>query len=186
MEEGSNLIANASGYSENVRSSLSPTLSYTLMKDSTIHLYAQNIIALEKERKARGNTLFWLMTVFTVICGVISYQITLMLRDHRLHFGQYIIEDNIAPVEQALDMLQKITVAIRDSLYTLISLPYRQLLKRNLITAYQVQTPDHALTINNGRVCKNTGCGRSIEHKSRSAKFCSDNCRNEWHNNNPK
>lgn len=183
IEQGNKKILSARGYSEDVRSSLSPTLSYSLTNDTTLHIYSQNIMAIENERKARGSTLFWLMTVFTIICGIISYAITIMLRDHRLHFGQFILEDHVTPIEQAIDMLIKVVVAIRDLFYTILSAPYKYMKDNNWIRAYELEVSGGALTVNQGRVCKNDNCGNSIEHKSRNAKFCSDDCRNEWHNN---
>lgn len=179
---GTEKIEKATGYAQNVRESLSPTLSYQLANDSTLTAYAENILYMEKERKAKGAKIFWLLTVFTLICGLVSFAITLMLREHRKYFGQHIVEDTITPIEYILDMLTKIVVAIRDFFYTIFSLPYRLMAANGWITTYQFEAAHQSININKGRMCRN-GCGTNIDHMKSNAKFCSDDCRNNYHNN---
>lgn len=181
IKTGEEQIAEAKGYGEVMRSTLSPTLSYQLSNDSSLVQYANNILYMEKERKAKGSKIFWLLTIFTVICGIVSFAITLMLREHRKYFGQHIVEDAVTPIEYILDMITKIVVAFRDSIYTVFSLPYRLLLSNGWITAYQFETSSESININKGKMCQN-GCGTNIEHMKANAKFCGDDCRNEYHN----
>lgn len=181
IDEGNKLISEARGYSSFVQAAVAPTLSYRMENDSTLKMYIASIQTQEFQRESKASKIFWLLMVFTCVCGVTVLGITLMLQEHRKRFGQYIVEDLVTPVEYMIDMFSTTVVAFRDVFYTILSLPYRKLIANNLILSYKLEEPAStaSLTIHHGRRCCN--CRKSIDHKRSNAKFCDDDCKNEYH-----
>jgi hypothetical protein len=181
MDEGNTLLSEARNHSSSVQATVAPTLSYEMQSDTTLKMYIASINAQEQQREGKAAKIFWLLMIFTMVCGITVFGITLMLKEHRKAFGQYIVEDLVSPIEYFFDMVSNTIVALRDVCYTLFSLPYRKLTAKNWILTYQISQPETTsmLTIHHGRRCSN--CRNSIDHKRTNAKFCDDDCKNEYH-----
>ena len=194
IQEGDQLIYEAKNHKKFVQSSLSPTLSYELSKDSLLISVKENTIKLEEERKFREDQLNIILLVMTLDCAILALILTYVLKEHRKRYGQQVVENNVKMVMVIFDIFSRICNAFTDLLYTLIVQPFNFLKSKGYIKSYELASTRLTFTVtdkgnnvsvndmstNVNRLCLN--CSTDISDKRSDAKYCGDKCRMEYHN----
>lgn len=194
IRDGDHLIYEAKNHKKFVQSSLSPTLSYQLSKDSLLISVKDNAIKLEEERKFREDQLNIILLVLTLGCAILALILTYVLKEHRKRYGQQVIENNVKMVMVIFDIFNRLGNAFTDLFYTVIVQPFNFLKSKGYIKSYELVSNRLTISVtDNGtnatvnktsisvnRLCLN--CSTDISDKRSDAKYCGDKCRMEYHN----
>lgn len=194
IEQGEKLVASARNHQSSIQTSLYPTLSYQLAKDSLLLTVKMNTEKMEIERKERESQINLILLCMTLGCGILSLILTYVLREHRKKYGQQVIENNVRLFMLIFDVFNRLGNGFMDIVYTLIVQPFNHLQHKGWLKRYQLSAnrlTDKPMNISiNGSVTDNkliverlcVNCQIDISHKRSDAKFCGDSCRMEHHN----
>lgn len=133
-------ILEASSYVTKMQTTLSPTLSYQMQKDSTLSKVEANVLVLEAERKWRATIINVILLIMTIGCGLLAMAITVVLKNHREDNGQQIVEDNVQPILVIMDLISRSGGLLSDLLYNIIARPFDALKDKGFVKPYRLQT----------------------------------------------
>ncbi|MEL6972022.1 MAG: hypothetical protein AAFZ63_28140 [Bacteroidota bacterium] len=143
--EGKELIAEAGGYATNMQASLSPILSYNASSDSTLISLTANAFTLEGERNWRGLLIQFGLGAMALICGLMAFQNTTLLAEHRKIYGQQVAEDNVTSVLTILDLFRRIPEFFLDAVQNLFVRPFKHWKSTGWLQSYEFSVATHAI-----------------------------------------
>lgn len=143
--EGQDLIAAAGGYAKGVQASLSPILSYNASSDSTLIKMSANAFLLESERNWRGLLIQFGLGAMAFICGLMAFQNTTLLAEHRKTYGQQVAEDNVTSVLTILDLFRRIPEFVLDAIQNILVRPFKHLKDTGRLQSYEFSAAAHAI-----------------------------------------
>ena len=158
-----------------------------MSNDSTLTIIKNNTLSLEEERKKREGQLNVVLMVLTIGTGILAFILTIVLRDHRLTYGQQVSENHVWLLMVLFDMIGRLFLTISDLIYTLFAQPFNYLKRKGWIKTYRLTDSHDSLEtvhVSEERVCLH--CRADISHRRSDAKYCSDACRMEYHNYKPR
>lgn len=192
IEQGDKLVYDARNHTKFIQTTLSPTLSYQISKDTLLASVRDNTLKLEQERQTREVQLNRILLVMTLGCGILAFILTIVLRHLRKKHGQQVTENNVQFIMVVFDMSARFGNALADIIYTLLVQPFTFMQGKGWIKRYELTDSRSNRLTDNGynatvtdkpvavkRLCKN--CTTDIAHKRSDAIYCGDKCRLEHH-----
>lgn len=183
IEKGDALVAQASGYTETITASLSPTLSTQITQDSALIALKETTEILEQERQDKESYLNLILLVMTLAGAIISLLLTYLLRKHREVNGQLINDNPTRFLMITSDILNRIRKVFSDILYTVTFHLHEKAIRKGWIVTYTVEdgniTEELHTTVHQQKRCLK--CNARLINKRSDAKFCNDECRTSYH-----
>ena len=183
IAEGDKILTRASGYSQLMAVTLSPTLSPSIAKDSTLLELKAITQTLESERKRKE--LFTNVTLFiiTLAAALITFLLTWLLRKHRMVNGQLINDNPARFMMVSSDIVNRIKRLLSDILFTLTFNVHEKLLENGWLKSYTVEdthiTETLHATVRGHKSC--LYCDSKLIGKRSDSKYCNDSCRANFH-----
>ena len=178
------IISEASGYTATLTAALSPTLSGSMMQDSSLIEFKANALILEKERKRKESILTWVLTIMTFAGAIITLLLTWLLRKHREEHGQQVTDNPTRFLMIADDISNRVRRIISDVIYSVTFYQYEKMVRNGKLKSYTVEEEsvidDLHATVHNVKRCLN--CDKELVGKRSDAKYCDDSCRTHYNN----
>lgn len=136
-KEGNKTLAEAQGYSQQIAAVLSPTLNHNMLNDTSLNSMLAITQILEGERREKESTLFWVLVGLAIGGAVLSFVLSIVLKEVREEYGQTVDENHVGLFVVLFDFLGKISNILLDFLETVVSIPHEKLGNTSWWRAYQ-------------------------------------------------
>lgn len=144
IQEAEQISSSGQNHIATMTATLSPTLSYSLEKDSSLLSLKENVLVLEEERKERRFLVNQILLWLTVCSGILAFFSTFICRLHRKAHGQQVPENHVVLIMYISDVISRIGGSILNLLYTICSAPYRGFIYLGLVSEYQLRAEKEA------------------------------------------
>jgi len=183
IEQGDKVLARASGYSELMAATLSPTLSPSMGKDSVLLELKTITQKLEGERKRKEWFTNITLFIITLAAALITFLLTWLLHKHRMVNGQLINDNPARFMMVSSDIVNRVKRLLSDILFTLTFNVHEILLEKGWLKSYTVEDTHITETLHaTVRVHKSClYCDTKLIGKRSDSKYCNDSCRANFH-----
>lgn len=183
INRGDTFVSNATSYTSIITAALAPTLSADAQSDTTMMELKSVTFALEKDRESRETALNIVFLVMTLAGAVISLLLTFLLKRHREANGQLINDNPTRFLMVFNDIANRSKRLLSDVLYSLTFHQHERAIRKEYLVTYTVEndyiTDDLHATVHKQKHC--LYCNRPLTGKRSDAKYCDDDCRNNYH-----
>jgi len=183
IAEGDKILARASGYSELMAATLSPTLSPSMAKDSTLMELKTITQTLESERKHKERLTNIALLIITIASAIVTFLLTWLLRKHRIVNGQLVNDNPARFMMVTFDIFNRVKRLLSDILFTVTFNIHELLLEKGWLKSYTVEdthvTESLHATVRVHKTCIH--CDAKLIGKRSDSKYCNDTCRANFH-----